>query len=115
MREFKEIVNDINEVYEYKTDQELYGKPEWWSDLKDVDGKLLGDCEDYCITIANRAAKAGISLSDMTLHLVATQNKPDHIILEYKGWYADCNTKGLMRSPPYKKISKRRLSESDWV
>jgi predicted transglutaminase-like cysteine proteinase len=112
--QFAEIVNAINERYEYRTDQELYGKPEWWTELKEVDGLLLGDCEDYCITIANQAIESGIPRDKLYLHLVAINRKPDHIILEYDGWFADCNTKGLMRRPPYRMVSKRRLDQAEW-
>ncbi|MGH1470175.1 MAG: transglutaminase-like cysteine peptidase [Cellvibrionaceae bacterium] len=112
---FRQITIEINDLFEYRTDRELYGKDEWWTDLKPVGDKLLGDCEDYCITIANKCLDSGIPRDSLVLHLVATRKHPDHIILEYKGWFADCNTKGLMKKPPYKLISHRRLSEKSWI
>lgn len=111
---FRAIVEDINERYEYRTDAELYGKPEWWAELKEVEGSLQGDCEDYCITIANRAIAADVPASSLTLHLVATHRQPDHIVLECEGLYADCNAKGLFSKPPYRFISHRRLDSADW-
>lgn len=111
---FKNIVAEVAGAFEYKTDLELYGKPEWWAELKDVGDLLQGDCEDFCITVANRCMDNGIPAQDLVLHLVATRHKPDHIILEHDGWFADCNAKKINRHPPYKKISKRQLSQPHW-
>lgn len=111
---FQGIVNDINRRYVYRTDQDLYRRKEHWDDLKEINGRLYGDCEDYCITIANRAIEAGVPLEDLRLHLVAMGGKPDHIVLEYDGWFADCNTTGLIRRLPYRKVSFRQLDQPQW-
>lgn len=112
---FKEIVKDINSRFVYKTDMELYGRIELWNELKEIDGKLYGDCEDHSISVANRCIEAGIPPKDLSIHLVATRNVPDHIVLCYKGkWWADCNEKKVVRRIPYKKISFRRLDRDYW-
>lgn len=112
---FQQIVTAINGEFAYRSDETVYGKAEHWSDLKRDGDKLVGDCEDYCLTIANRAIAAGIPPGELALHLVATKRRrPDHIILEYDGWFADCNTRGLLRDPPYRRISYRRLDQAEW-
>lgn len=115
---FESIVQDINSKYSpdstYRTDMELHGVEEYWSELQEIDGRLYGDCDSYCITIANRAIREGIPASDLKFHLVGTGRKPDHLILEYKGLYADCNSTRLTRRPPYRLFSHRRLDQADW-
>lgn len=112
---FEEIVNEVNAVFVYKTDKKLYGVEEYWGELKEVDGKLYGDCEDHSFTIANRSIEAGIPSEDLAIHLVALDRLPDHIVLCYRGkWWADCNSKKVLTRLPYKKISFRQLDQTIW-
>jgi predicted transglutaminase-like cysteine proteinase len=111
---FREIVLEISDRFEYRTDSRLHKQQEFWTELVEENGKLLGDCEDYCLTIANRCVEAGVPLEALTLHLVAMGRSPDHIILECAGWFADCNTRGIFKKPPYRLVSHRKLSESAW-
>ena len=43
-------LSELNNRFLYVTDKELYGVSEYWSELEDVDNKLIGDCESYAIT-----------------------------------------------------------------
>lgn len=44
-------LTEINKKFEYKTDKEQFGFKELWTGLIPVDNKLIGDCEDYAITL----------------------------------------------------------------
>jgi predicted transglutaminase-like cysteine proteinase len=46
-------LSELNHRFLYVTDKELYGVSEYWSELEDVDNKLIGDCESYAITVKN--------------------------------------------------------------
>ena len=46
-------LQELNERFEYKLDSEQFGFSEVWLGLQEVDGKLVGDCEDYAITVKN--------------------------------------------------------------
>lgn len=115
---FESIVQDINSKFSpkrtYRTDMELYGVEEYWAELQEIDGRLYGDCDSYCITIANRAIREGIPAADLKFHVVGKGRKPDHLILEYKGLFADCNNPRLTRNPPYRLFSHRQLDQRDW-
>lgn len=44
-------LEEINSKFVYKTDKEQFGVEELWTGLQETDGKLVGDCEDYAITL----------------------------------------------------------------
>lgn len=46
-------LEEINSKFVYKTDKEQFGVEELWTGLQEVDDKLVGDCEDYAITLKN--------------------------------------------------------------
>jgi predicted transglutaminase-like cysteine proteinase len=46
-------LEELNSRFEYKLDSEQFGFNEVWLGLQDVDGKLVGDCEDYAISVKN--------------------------------------------------------------
>lgn len=46
-------LSEINKAFVYKTDKEQYGFNEVWLPLQNVNGKLVGDCESYAITLKN--------------------------------------------------------------
>ena len=73
---FERISRRIIDRFAYVTDKEAYGKPEHWSPLREINGRLVGDCEDFCISIAEACDEAGVPAKDMTLHLVAIERSP---------------------------------------
>ena len=44
-------LSELNKKFVYKTDKEQFGFNEVWTGLIPVDNKLIGDCEDYAITL----------------------------------------------------------------
>lgn len=118
-RDFKAIVEAIAERFVYVSDKKQYGKLEYWNDLQEVaGGKLAGDCEDFCITVANRAVQAGIPLGELTLHLVSVKAPlGDHMVLSCAGELADCNaptTKPVAGPFYFTWVSHRNLASDQW-
>ncbi len=46
--QIEEIVKDIAKKFEYKAD--MFRFLDWWFVLREWDGKLVGDCEDFSLT-----------------------------------------------------------------
>lgn len=113
---FGEIADEILSRFVYVSDQKQYGKLEHWDELREVGGKLAGDCEDAAVTIANRAHEAGVPLGDMTIHLVQVERSPDHIVISCGDLVADCNTGVRPRRSRwyFRWISERNLGQSEW-
>ncbi len=49
-------LQEINKRFIYATDKDLTGFSEAWLGLQEIDGKLMGDCEDYAITLKREVA-----------------------------------------------------------
>jgi predicted transglutaminase-like cysteine proteinase len=49
-------LNELNSRFVYKLDSEQFGFNEVWLGLQDVNGKLVGDCEDYAISVKNKVS-----------------------------------------------------------
>lgn len=58
-------LQDFNSKYEYKCDIEKWGVIDTWNILEpNEDGKYLGDCEDYALTLKYRVE----GFSDLALY-----------------------------------------------
>lgn len=122
---FERVSAGVISRFVYVSDQKQYGKLEHWNDLQEVaNGKLAGDCEDFCITLVNRSVAIGANLDDFTLYLVAVKGGPDHVVvgcwdeIAQCEWIADCNAKDLKRKDSvfyFKWVSERKLGQSEWV
>lgn len=115
---FREIADAVIARFVYVTDGKQYGMPEHWRPLREVNGKLAGDCEDFCITIAERCDAAGVPASDLTLHLVQIERAPDHVVIACGDLVADCNERRLKRRVEdfyFKWVSERNLASGVWV
>lgn len=113
---FRSIAADVAKSFVYKTDEDLYGVAERWTFPKKVNGKLYGDCEDCVIEIAERLYAAGFGLSDITLYLASKTSppKPTHIVIEYGGMFADCDSIAVYAISPYDLMDRRRLDQAEW-
>ncbi len=77
----------INANYRYVTDQDLYGKSDYWATPKEFAQKQAGDCEDFAIAKYATLVQNGIAKKDMRLLLIKQKDDQYHAILEvnYKG------------------------------
>jgi hypothetical protein len=93
------IVADFTSKWEYRLDSEHYGFSDAWKIIysENENGKLVGDCEDYALTILYRLC--GESHLKMWWMLLTHQAgiclvgpskwKVSHAVLKYKGEYVD--------------------------
>lgn len=44
-------LDDINKRFEYRLDRDQYGYREYWAIMLNSEGRLVGDCEDYALTV----------------------------------------------------------------
>ena len=72
------INNQINNQIQYKTDIELYKKPEFWNTFESISH---GDCEDYALT--KRKKLLDLDIDPNTFHLATcwTETNEYHAIL----------------------------------
>ena len=82
MRTYQEII----EKYRYSSDSELYGVTELWTGLKEVDGKLYGDCEDFCIELKK------LDKYKYWDYWYCKLNGMGHCVLMKDGAVVDCNS-----------------------
>jgi hypothetical protein len=99
------IVSSFNSKWKYRYDKEQYGMNDAWKIIysEDENGKLVGDCEDYALTILWRLC--GESHLKMWWMLLTHQAgiclvgpskwKVSHAVLRYKGEYVDNWTKNF--------------------
>lgn len=93
------IVADFTAKWQYRYDSEQYGMSDAWKIIysEDSSGKLVGDCEDYALSVLWRLA--GESSLKMCWLLLTHQAgiclvgpskwKVSHAVLKYKGEYVD--------------------------
>ena len=93
------IVADFTAKWEYRFDSEQYGMADAWKIIysEDENGKFVGDCEDYSLSILYRLC--GKSHLKMWWMLITHQAgiccvgpskwKVSHAVLRYKGEYVD--------------------------
>ena len=75
-------LEDFNSKYEYKLDK----KYDSWTKCEFVDGKFIGDCESYVLSLLD------LNLADGDITWTAI-NGSGHVVLVYKDRFIDCNTK----------------------
>ena len=63
------IVNKFWNLWPYRTDQEVYGKPDYWAAPYQFLSKS-GDCEDYCIVKYFTLKELGVPIDDMRIVVV---------------------------------------------
>ncbi|WP_294448237.1 transglutaminase-like cysteine peptidase [uncultured Mailhella sp.] len=63
------IVNKFWNLWPYRTDQEIYGKPDYWAAPYQFLSKS-GDCEDYCIVKYFTLKELGVPIDDMRIVVV---------------------------------------------
>lgn len=93
------LLNSLNDHYEYKYDAK--GRDRWRVIKQDSDGMLLGDCEDYALSVLYYVISKGSWLR-FWLYLFTfqaqlcgcyTKNGGGHAVLWYRGQYIDNWTK----------------------
>lgn len=90
-------LKDFNKNFIYKTDEEQYGVPEYWEEMKpNKDGKYVGDCESYAITV-----KRNIKGFKNWDYCWCTLNGNGHCILSYGELMIDNNTKEVWTLDKY--------------
>ena len=97
------IVSSFTAKWKYRDDKEQYGMADAWKIIysEDAEGKFVGDCEDYALSILYRLC--GESHLKMWWMLITHQagiclvgpskSKVSHAVLRYKGDYVDNWTK----------------------
>ena len=97
------IVEHFNSRWEYRYDKDQYGMNDAWKIIygPNAEGKFVGDCEDYALSILYRIC--GESYIKMWWMLITHQAgiclvgpskwKLSHAVLRYKGEYVDNWTK----------------------
>ena len=115
---FETVAKSIIDRFAYVTDKQAFGQLDLWKPCREVGGRLVGDCEDFCITIAEACDAQGVPAEDLTLYLVAIEREPDHVVIGCGDWIADCNDRGLMpkRGKHYFRwVTERNLGTGVWV
>lgn len=44
-------LQNLNSRFQYKYDKDQYGRREYWNIMQEKNGPLVGDCEDYSLTL----------------------------------------------------------------
>ncbi len=93
------IVTDFTAKWEYRLDSAQYGMADAWKIIysKDENGKYVGDCEDYALSILYRlCGESHLKMWSMLLTHRAgiclvgpSRTKVSHAVLRYKGEYVD--------------------------
>ena len=68
----------------YKTDQDQYGKEEYWFDNVTVSGKLVGDCDDISLTFISQLIIDGVSPDRIWFVVSGTDGEPRHFYVKVK-------------------------------
>ena len=95
------ILEEFNSKYEYCSDKDKYGFKEVWVEPKEVNGKYLGDCEDYCIFL-----KRNITEFKDWDYYFCYLNGNGHCVLYKDGNVIDCNVRSIINFNNYCKIYK---------
>lgn len=115
---FERVARRVIARFAYLADSKAYGETDLWRPCREVNDRLVGDCEDFCITIAEECDRAGVPAEDLTLYLVAVERSPDHVVIGCGEWIADCNEGGLLTKTGrhyFRWVSERVLSSPEWV
>lgn len=76
-------VNDFFNEYEYKTDDELYNKKDYWATRKEFIINGAGDCEDFVIAKYFTLLELGIEESKLSI-IHNIHNDQYHLVLGYQ-------------------------------
>lgn len=71
------VNNDINHSVKPMTDEQIYGKDEYWT----YPDKGLGDCEDYALDKQRKLMQEGIPAADLLLTVVRKSDGEGHAVL----------------------------------
>lgn len=77
------VVNDFFNEYEYKSDEKIYKKTDYWATRKEFIFKGEGDCEDFVIAKFFTLLELGIDESKLSL-LQNIHNNEYHLVLAYQ-------------------------------
>lgn len=92
----------LNKNYIYKTDQNQFGRVEYWQVMKPNEkGQYIGDCEDYCLTLQKLIPQ----FKDWDLYFCKI-NGNGHCILYKNDDIIDCNTQKIVSFEQYCKMYK---------
>lgn len=89
-------LREVNKRFIYKLDKEQFGVNELWTGLQDVDGELVGDCEDYAITLKREVAE----FKDWNYYYCKL-NGTGHCVLYKDGHVIDCNIRQIVTYEKY--------------
>lgn len=98
------IVHEFNERWQYRYDKEQYGHADAWHIIHELtDGKYVGDCEDYALTLLWQFEDKSwlkfwwaIFTGKGKICAVGPNKwKTTHAVLRYKGEYVDNWTRSL--------------------
>lgn len=82
IRSLCEQVNSrVNGDITYRTDPELYGVPEYWTEVR---GRGFGDCDDYMLTKRRQLLDAGVPHSRIWLHTAFDPQGNMHALLRVR-------------------------------
>tara|TARA_B110000211_G_C13633158_1_gene358348 strand:- start:53 stop:451 length:399 start_codon:yes stop_codon:yes gene_type:complete len=91
-----DVIKFINDRYDYKFDQDQYQVADLWKVMALKDGRLVGDCEDYALTVLWYLS--GESLMKFVWNLltyrariwyVTVPGGGGHALLEFDGKFID--------------------------
>lgn len=82
-------LDEFNEKYVYTKDAH-----EAWTECKEKGSFLLGDCEDYCLTLL----KDVVGFEKGELYYCKLKGR-GHCVLKVGNWYIDCNRRRLVDKP----------------
>lgn len=95
-------LENLNKNYIYKTDQNQFGRVEYWQVMKPNEkGQYIGDCEDYCLTLKKLIPQ----FKNWELYFCKI-NGNGHCILYKNGDVVDCNVRSVVSFSNYCKIYK---------
>jgi len=94
-------LTQFNSKYVYQTDKKKFGYVEAWEIIEPINGKYIGDCESYMLTIK----KLGLIPKDTELYYCKI-NWIGHCVGIYKGTAIDCGTQKFISLDKYTKLYK---------
>jgi hypothetical protein len=108
-----DIVSEFNAKWQYRYDTDQYGSSDSWAIIynENADGKYVGDCEDYALSILWRLSGEShlkmwwlLATRQAGICLVGPSKwKVSHAVLRYKGDYVDNWTKKFGRKSAIEK------------
>lgn len=98
----------LYKIFRWRTDYQVFGKPEFWDRPVFNDGLLDGDCDDWAMEMDYRLREIPIEFRRLAICRISHRSKvQDHcvlIVVDPKGlWVSDCNSDQLtlIQSLPY--------------